>query len=153
MLCGYPHSISLFCSRPPRTVQSRTTQVGDLCKTCHGPILRCLTDQKIQSSRFYHLGVVCKLYSGAERPSFEDLRTRSLKSTRKFLNMHCFLENLLDLHQFDVEDQSAVWRNARCLRGPVTLLWRNCNSAFASDSHSSNTNVPAFDNLTGTKLE
>ena len=65
----------------------------------------------------------------------------------------CFVQNLLDFQQLDVEDKSAVrWDSRKCFAA-VSKLCGNGKSSLAANLHASNTNIPPLDDLAFAKLE
>lgn len=60
---------------------------------------------------------------------------------------------LFDLKEFNVEDQLRVGRNAGKSLLAVRQVRRNRDTTLTTDSHASNTNIPALDDLTLAKLE
>jgi len=60
---------------------------------------------------------------------------------------------LFNAQQLDVKDQSAVSRNTREGFAAICKACWDGESAFTSNLHACNSNIPAFDNLTSTKLE
>lgn len=63
------------------------------------------------------------------------------------------MANLLDLQQLDVEDKGAVCGDTRNGFAAIGKVCWDGESALSTDRHTSNTNVPALDDLAGSELE
>lgn len=55
---------------------------------------------------------------------------------------------LFDLQKLDVEDEGAVRRDARDTLAAVGQVCRDGQSAFTTNRHTSNADIPSLDNLT-----
>jgi hypothetical protein len=108
MLCKPPHSISHFLLPvQSKTVHHRTTQVGDLCKA--GCAIQVEYEWVKEKLVTLPEGCIEKLYSREEVDNGSFRRMMLLDPTKGNEPRH--IERLLDLQQFDVEDQSAVGRD------------------------------------------
>jgi hypothetical protein len=61
--------------------------------------------------------------------------------------------SLLDLQQFDVEDEGAVRGDARKGLAAVCEVCGDGQSSLSTNGHASNTDIPALDDLTSSELE
>lgn len=60
---------------------------------------------------------------------------------------------LLGFQQLDIKGEGAVGRDARLASATICQLCGDDKSALASNRHASNTDIPALDDFTGTKLK